>query len=155
MLNSYGNDLSEATRMNNAADAMKRDRLGTPADPVGGSLAGAMTSLFNSLNTRAPAATASPPAVTNSFGNDMTEANRMNAGADAMKKSRLGTTANPADTGMKGLADLFAGSQAGSLLGAMNKPIGAEPTDTRTWGDIEQKPYFSGVSNAGAMGGNF
>lgn len=142
MLNSYGNDLSEASRMNNAADAMKRERLGSPVgtpEPGGVSL----FSLMGGADSLSP--TASPPVVTNSFGNDMTEANRMNAGADAMRQSRLGTPAP--------------GSLAGSLMGVLvfDKPAepGTEPTDTRTWGDIEQKPYFSGVSNAGAMGGNF
>ena len=138
MLNSYGNDMSEATRMNNAADAMKRERLAYSAPS--GSLAGSMvlgdTGQLPAFGS-SPTTTASPPAVTNSFGNDMTEANRMNAGADAMRQSRLGTPAP--------------GSLAGNLT--LNRPT--ERTDPRTWGDIEQKPYFSGVSNAGAMGGNF
>ena len=84
-----------------------------------------------------PTTTASSPATMNSYGNDLSQANRMNAGADAMRQSRLGTPAP--------------GSLAGNLT--LNRPT--ERTDNRTWGDLNQMPAFRPVENVGAMGGNF
>ena len=146
-VNSYGNDLSAANRFSAMADSMKQERLAYSAPPSG-SLAGSMamgdTGQLPALGS-SPTTTISPPAVTNSFGNDMAEANRMNAGANVMKRSRLGTPAP--------------GSLAGSLAGnlALNRPTdtATERTDNRTWGDLNQMPAFRQVENVGAMGGNF
>ena len=142
-INSYGNDLTQANRFSAIADGMKRERLAYTAPPSG-SLAGSMalgdTGQLPALGS-SPTTTISPPAVTNSFGNDMTEANRMNAGANAMRQSRLGTPAP--------------GSLAGSLAGNLTVNRPTERTDNRTWGDLNQMPAFRQVGNVGAMGGNF
>ena len=145
-MNAYGNDMTQANRFSAIADSMKQERLAYSAPS--GSLAGSMV-LPNTGQLPAfgssPTTTASSPATMNSYGNDLSQANRMNAGADAMRQSRLGTPAP--------------GSLAGSLAGnlTLNRPTdtAAGRTDTRTWGDLNQMPAFRQVSNVGAMGGNF
>ena len=138
-MNAYGNDMTQANRFSAIADSMKRDRqaYSAPSGSLAGSMALGDTGQLPAFGS-SPATTISAPAtVTNSFGNDMTEANRMNAGANAMRQSRLGTPAP--------------GSLAGNLT--LNRPT--ERTDNRTWGDLNQMPAFRPVENVGAMGGNF
>ena len=142
-MNAYGNDMTQANRFSAIADSMKRERLAYAAPPSG-SLAGSMamgdTGQLPALGS-SPATTASAPATVNSYGNDLSQANRMNAMAADMKRQRLSYSAPQS------------GSMGNSM--ALGGSSDAKPVDNRTWGDIEQKPYFSGVSNAGAMGGNF
>ena len=128
----YISDMADPDRYVKMADSLRRDWLSRTAPT--GSVNGGMA-LGGSGRLPSPVPTVS------SYGNDMTEANRMNAGANVMKRSRLGTPAP--------------GSLAGSLAGNLTVNRPTERTDNRTWGDLNQMPAFRQVGNVGAMGGNF
>lgn len=154
MLNSYGNDMTAANSANAAADAMKKDRLGTP-EPSQDNLAGQLSTALSSLSAPPASATSNDLPTTNSFGNDMTAANSANAAADMMKKDRLGSTATGAQNndGLKLVTDALAGSLGASM--GLNKPADPVKPREQTWGDLGEKPQLGMVSNITGMGGNF
>ena len=141
-MNAYGNDMSAANRFSAMADSMKQERLAysAPSGSLAGSMAMGDTGQLPALGS-SPTTTASAPVTVNSYGNDLSQANRMNAMAADMKRQRLS----------------YSAPQSGSLGNSMalGTPAGAEPVNTRTWGGIGQMPAFRQVENVGAMGGNF
>lgn len=141
-INAYGNDMTQANRFSAIADGMKRDRqaYSAPSGSLAGSMALGDTGQLPAFGS-SPTTTASAPVTVNSYGNDLSQANRFNAMAADMKRQRLS----------------YSAPQSGSLGNrmALGGSSDAKPVDNRTWGDLNQMPAFRQVENVGAMGGNF